>query len=126
MRNSRNRRGELISSHSPSRKTPRLPLGDRLRRLPHPLQFGETPPRLAQEALAGGGEADDTLPVPDQQIEPDLLLQRRDLGGYGGLGDPEPRRGAVQVQLLGDHHEILQPVEIHLPSITSEQRQLIK
>jgi hypothetical protein len=46
-----------------------------------------------------------------QQLDAELGLQRADVAAHLGLREPEPQRGAAEVQLLGDCHEGPQVLE---------------
>jgi hypothetical protein len=54
-----------------------------------------------------------------EHLDAELLLEVLDLVGERGLGDPEPRRGALEAALLEDGDEALQLIQLHRPALAS-------
>ncbi len=52
-------------------------------------------------------------PRAHEQLHPQLGLQRADLLAQRRLGDVQAKRGAREVQLLGDGDEIAQVAQFH-------------
>jgi hypothetical protein len=69
---------------------------------------------VIEQRLPGRGQPRRPL-VPLEQLNLELLLERADLPGKRRLGDMQRPRGAAEVQLLGDRHEVthLSQVQVH-------------
>lgn len=73
-------------------------------------------PRVAEEALAGGEQADAPR-GPLEQRRAELVLEAADLAAERRLRDVQATRGAADVLLLGDGDEVAQLGEAHAPRV---------
>ena len=100
-------------SDESEREPPHFPLPGAAGRFHRPVQLRQRPPRLRQQHLTGGGELDAALGAAEQR-DPQLLLQLPDLQAEGRLRDPEPCRGAGEVELIGDGDEAAELALLHV------------
>ena len=95
--------------------------GERLRsprRLSHPpahgLGRGEQGPGVVEQLTTGRSQLGGSLGA-DEQLGPELVLERADLPGQHRLGDVQPLRRPAEMQFLGDSDEVpeLAEVDVH-------------
>ena len=82
------------------------------RRVDGAVGAGQDGARVFQELGAGLGQFDAARQAQEQR-RADLALQLLDLLAQRRLADTEPRGGAGEVQLVGDHGEIAQVSQFH-------------
>src|SRR5690606_38487058 len=99
----RGREGHAHRSRLAARRPPR-----RLQRIVH---RAEDPLALRQEHPSRVGEPH-LAPAPVEERGADQPLQPLDLLRERGLGDPQPRRGAPEVQLLRHRDEVAETAEL--------------
>ena len=77
-----------------------------------PIHGPEHVASLHEEPLAGRSEHHPPA-RPLEQAHAELVLQLADALRQGRRGELQPGRGAAEVALLGDGHEVAQPSEIN-------------
>ena len=80
------------------------------------LELGEHPPGAGHEDIAGVGDRDPASGALDEG-QPDLILQSADLLRQRGLGDVLARRGAGEVQFLGQRDQVAELRQFHKPEL---------
>ena len=74
--------------------------------------------RIRQQALACLGQCH-AMGQPVEQSRTDFRLELPDLLAERRLADPEPDRGAREMQLLGDSQEIAEVAQLHILYVSS-------
>src|SRR3546814_8917575 len=83
-----------------------------LRGFAHLLDIGNDAPRARGDVAPGRGQHHLARRAFDQR-HAQFLLQLADLGGERGLADEARRRGAAEVQVLGEGDEVLEVTQVH-------------
>ncbi len=93
-----------------------LSLSNASGRARRPLDLCQDAAAVFQKTLAGRGQSDDPLTLPDEEIEAELGLKSRNLLGERRLRDPEPLCGTPDAELLGDRDEVAKLAQLHVPA----------
>ena len=80
---------------------------------------------MCKKSFSSGRELEAGF-LPAEQLDTQFLFQVAHLSAHRGLGNAQARRGAADVQLFGDSHEVAQVPEFHAAAGITETHGLPK